>query len=448
MRKHSMHAARAAVRSAGVYGDSIVEDEALARLGAVPVALLADALIDEKVSSLVLERLKGGGAELAGGLHGQARFAEARARIEAVARHKDDVLPMVDRQARELGISVWAIKGLAAEGAYPERAVRDLGDLDLMVATVDDAVRLTARLREAGYDFDNLEWPWVKRSLESGVIYGQFNLNDGALENRPTIDLHFGGYSVRHCGFHPLGTGERKPGLSYYEIQQNMPLLVANAAGDHDITTKDLNDFGLALQDPSMDWDQLLRELEAIKLLGFFKRLAEELDATPLRPLYRDSVLPTRLKRVRAETPAPRVSLMWQRRWAATVRHAYALGARHSYARATVTTLSAARYYWGHRVVKVRSRAIRPGPRLPRLVNWTCVRLIPAALVKRLRSGDDGTAAGASFLPVRGPQRSLSEELTAIRSPVGDIIRTRLGDFVPAVYHVDDPWQRLNEGTK
>ncbi|TDD15100.1 nucleotidyltransferase family protein [Nonomuraea diastatica] len=447
MRKHSMHAARAAVRSAGVYGDSIA-DGALSRLSALPISILSDALIDEKVSSLVLERLNGGRAGLVSGLYGQARFAEARARIEAVKRHKDEVLQMIDQQAGELGISVWAIKGLAAESAYPERMVRDLGDLDLMVATVDDAIRLTARLRTAGYDFDNLEWPWVKKSLESGVIYGQFNLNDGALENRPTIDLHFGGYSVRHCGLHPLDTGEQEPGLSYYDIQQNLPLIVANAAGDHDITTKDLNDLALALQNPSVDWDRLLRQLEAIKLLEFFKHMAEQLDATPLRRLYRDSALPPRLKKVRAETPAPRVSLMRHRRWAATVRHAYALGARHSYARAMVTTLSAARYYWGHRMVKVRSRAVRPGPRLPRLVNWTCVRLIPAAMVKQLRNGDDGAVAGPSFLPVRGIQRSLSAELTAIRSPVGDIIRTCLGDFVPAVYHVDDPWQRLSEGTK
>lgn len=433
-RSARIYTARMIVRRAGLYSRRDGPQQLPSAFGTLSAEDLSAAIVDEKVSSLLLEQLREQRPGLVSELYRQPGFAQTRTRIETIVHHKASVLEVIDREASALGIEVWAIKGLAAQTGYHDPDVRDLGDLDLMVAGVDEAVRLTDRLMPVGYDFHSQEWPWVKRSVESGVIYGQFSLKHEAPERHPAIDLHFGGYSVRHCGLHPLGAWDRRPGLSYYGTQQNLPLIVGNAAGDHDITTKDINDLAIALEDPAIDWALVLEQLEAVHLLGFFRRMIDELDATPLRLLHRDSALSPLLADVRPEVPAPGPSFAQQRRWAATVLHAFAIGARHSYLRAGVTTMTAAHYYWGNRTLKVRPRGVGGPRRLPKLNNWTCLRLIP---VDALRHRSGASAPRRSrFLQVDGPCRSLSAELTAIRSPVGNIIRTPLGDFLPGVYRV------------
>jgi hypothetical protein len=429
---HGNSDARMIVRRAGLCCDLVGQKPALSPLDTLSVEHLADAVIKEKVSSLLLRRLREHRPELIDALYRQPSFAESRVRIETLVQHKAHVLDLIDREARDLAIEVGAVKGLAAQRHYPDPAVRDLGDLDLMVTDVDVAIRLTARLIAAGYDFHRLEWPWVKRSVESGHIYGQFSLKHSI---HPAIDLHFGGYSVRHCALHPLEIDDAKPGLFYYCTQRNLPLIVANAAGDHDVTTKDLNDLAIAIKDSAVDWPRVLQELDGVGLLGFFKCVMEQLAATPLRAIYRDSLLPGLLSGVRREVPAPYPSYARQRRWAVTVLHAFAVGARHSYGRAGITTATAARYYWGNRVTKMRRGG--SGPRLPRLNNWTCVRLIPAAMLQTLEGDGGGTARESRFLPFSGPQDRLSGELNRVRTPNGDIIRTALGDFLPAVYRLE-----------
>jgi hypothetical protein len=437
MNSTSMAAARMIVRQSGVYRGSVEGVPLPNELYSLEIEQLSESIVREKVSSLLLRRLHEHRPELVEKLSRQPTLSKARARIEALVRHEGDVLSLIGREAEALGFPVWAVKGLAARPKYHDPGVRDLGDLDLMVAGVDEAIRLTDRLCSAGYEFHGQELPWIKRSLETGVIYGQFSLKRGAPEQEPAIDLHFGGYSIRHCGLHRLGDGDRRPGLRYYSTQQNLPLIVGNAAGDHEITTKDLSDLAIAMTDEAIDWPTVLEELDEVKLLGFFRRMVDQLEATPLRSSYLDSPLPPLLKDVRREVPAPHPSGSRRRRWAATVSHAFAVGARHSSARAAVTSLSAARYYWGDRTMSVRSGKGRAVPRLPKLTSWTCVRLVPATMLRRLHDTDSDVSPGPRFLDVSGPERQLSDELVAISSPIGDVVRSCLGDFLPAVFHLD-----------
>src|SRR5262249_20226475 len=161
------------------------------------------------------------------------------------------------------------IKGLSARAWYPEPAMRDVGDIDLMVAAIDDAVRLAAGVRRLGYTFERKELPWLKRWPDADLVYGQFNLKAIKLYALPNIDIHFGGSSVRPCGPHRIAPRDRGPGLSYYTAQDNIPLLVGNAAGDHQITTKDLNDILRCLEGEDVDWEHVCRELDDVALLPF-----------------------------------------------------------------------------------------------------------------------------------------------------------------------------------
>lgn len=432
-------AARTIVRSAGVHHHRAGQDPLARELYDLPPQDLADAMIREKVSSLLLDRLRVDRPDLVDSLHRQPAFQEARARISTLVRHKTKVLNVIDGEAKAAGIGVSAVKGLAAQLAYSDPSLRDLGDLDLMVADANAAIRLTHRLLSHGYDFHAKEWPWIKRSVDSGVLYGQFSLKHGDETRHPAIDLHFGGYSIRHCGLYSVAARETMPGVSYYSMQQNLPLIVGNSAGDHEITTKDLIDLAIALRDPAIDWNLLLAELAEVNLLGFFKQMIEELAATSLQAVYRDSRLPALLKDVRREIPAPHRSLARQRRWAVTVLHSYATGARDSHTRAVITSGTALRYYWGDRMVRVRPRLNRSGPRLPALNNWTCVRLIPMAMLDTFRCGGNGLGPRPRPLTLAGTLEHLSTEIDIVHSPSGDIIRTVLGDFVPVVYNIEMP---------
>ncbi|MGW4802130.1 nucleotidyltransferase family protein, partial [Nonomuraea sp. NPDC004297] len=222
---------------------------------------IAQALMLEKVAGRVLHRLTAAGSPLPAQLLKHPRFATVQGRREVLLRTSDAVLATVHELASNLGLPVWALKGLSARRMYSDPQLRDLGDLDLMVATFDDAVRLTGALRELGYGFNRHELPWIKRTSGPRDLYGQFSLHHRDPAHSPGIDLHFGGYSIRHCALHPLPELDKTPGLSYLTPAQNLPMMVGNAAGDHKITTKDLNDLALALDQPDVNVRRLLTQL-------------------------------------------------------------------------------------------------------------------------------------------------------------------------------------------
>jgi hypothetical protein len=75
---------------------------------------------------------------------------------------------------------------------------------------------------------------------------------------------------------------------------------------------------------------------------------------------------------------------------------------------------------------------------MPALNPWTCVRLVPVELVERLLAASDDAPLGPARLDVTGPARSLSAEMTIVRLPQGDVVRSKMGDFLPTVHYTVD----------
>lgn len=424
--------ARRLVRAAGILGDRH-SPEALDRLTDLPPGVVASALMVEKVTSLVLARLTAAGSPLAERLFDHPRFVTIRRRRDLLVRTDEEILGTVHERAVGLGLPVWGMKGLSARRRYPEPRLRDLGDLDLMVPGLDDAIRLTGELRELGYGFNRHEFPWIKRAPDSGHLYGQFNLHSRTPGRWPGIDLHFGGYSVRHCGLYRLPALDTTPGLSYLNVARNLPMMVANAAGDHRITTKDLNDLALAMDDQQVDWPHLLEELDAVCLTGFFAALVDALRATPLGDTGPAGKLADLVSGIRRERPDPAGDWSNRRRWAATVAHSFAYGRRRSPGGAIVATLTAARYY--ARPLRLRAGYGIGTTRLPRPAGWRCVRLVPVELLGRALRRDDDVPLGDAFLDLGEAGQRLSEDCTVMSSPRGQFVRMPIGDFLPTVYY-------------
>jgi hypothetical protein len=307
--------------------------------------------------------------------------------------------------------------------------------MDIMVRSVDDAVRLTAVLRAQGYTFERRELPWLKRWPDTSTMYGQFNLKFIKLYGLPNIDLHFGGYSMRHCGLHHLREPDSQSGLSYYSRQDNILLLVGNAAGDHRITTKDVNDLLHCLDCEQVSWEHVLSELEAVALVPFSQVMLRRVQEACSLTLSQRATVENVLGTTRPEWPEPATHRSWERRRLATVKNAFRLGARHSYRRAITTTLTACRYYRKPLRLAVRRRRGWPVSRMPVLNPWTCLRLVPVELLKRIMTESDHAPLGPSRLGVTGPSEALSAELSIVRLPHGDIVRSNIGDFLPTVYY-------------
>jgi hypothetical protein len=396
---------------------------------------LAAALIIEKVCYRVLDLLERSGSAMVKQLMMDADFSNHMTRLQTLAATRTALVSVLDGAARELGIPVWAIKGLCAREWYAQPELRDVGDIDIMVRGVDDAVRLTALVRPHGYTFERKELPWLKGSLDGLTLYGQFNLKAARLYALPNIDIHFGGYSVRHCGLYRVPHPDDGPGLSAYRRHDNILLLVGNAAGDHRVTTKDVNDLLLCLDRDDVSWEHVRAELDGVALLPFFNVMLRQLRAACRLTVPQREQVDRMLAGSRPEWPQPGTSRGWERRWAATTTHAWRLGARHSYRRAFVAALSACRYYWKPLRLSVTGRRGWPAPRFPALNPWTCVRLVPVELVERLLTQSDSAPLGPADLGVGGPARALSSELCIVRSPRGDIVRARIGDFLPTVYY-------------
>ena len=430
--------AREVVRAAGVLAPRLTERRAVEELERLPESDLARALVAEKVCFRVLDllgRYRSGKVEA---LESDGAFANHMIRLRRMAETGTAVVDTLDTIGRALGVPVSGIKGLSARAWYAEPAMRDVGDIDLMASCLDDAVRLAAAVRGLGYTFERRELPWLKRWPDADLVYGQFKLKAIELYALPNIDIHFGGYSVRHCGLHRSPPQDHGPGLSYYTAQDNIPLLVGNAACDHQITTKDLNDIFLCLDREDVDWQHVCRELDDVALLPFFHLMLRRLkDASRLTVSQRRTV-DGMLGRSHGEWPRPATHRGWHRRWLATTTHAFRLGMRHSYSRALVTALSACRYYRRPLRLAVTARRGRRAGRMPALNPWTCVRLVPVELVERLLAASDEAALGPARLDVTGPARSLSTEMTIVRLPQGDVVRSRMGDFLPTVHYTVD----------
>ncbi|MGC4813658.1 nucleotidyltransferase family protein [Micromonospora sp. DT228] len=291
----------------------------------------------------------------------------------------------LDEIAREEGIQILGGKGLGVRRLYPDEAIRDFNDIDLFVRTRDDATRLCRRLRvELGYRYQRQELPWFKSDPERHLVYGQFAL--AAPPARPellNVDIHFGDYSVRHCGLLglPATFPEHAPGLHSLPLEANLACIVNNAAGDYFVTAKDTNDLLLSLSRFDLDTFGVL--IRQARLDGFLASIVAALRDSSILTDEQEAAL-RELPPARTHELAPKPDGQnWGVRCLGTALHAFETTRRSGVVRATRIAANAFSYYRKrHRLRVVRGRRIGGLP--SRLNRWTCVRLVPVDMAVSL----------------------------------------------------------------
>jgi hypothetical protein len=310
-------------------------------------------------------------------------------------------LALLDQLATRLGREIFGGKGVSAHATYPDRSVRDFNDCDVFVRSREDATALSRVLRdEFGYQYQKYELPWFKIDPSDGLFYGQIALV--APKDNPDLlntDIHFGDYSVRHCGrlriMDAIPAGS--PGLHMIAPEENLACTVNNAAGDYFVTAKDTNDLLMALSLPAFDVDRFAGALRRSHLDRFFGFIAGTLRASTVLTEQQERRLST-IPTSRTLEPPPRLDEPdWNRRCLATTLHAFAVRRPAGLAPAIRVAGSAFSYYRKHFRLRVtlsrRSEddAVHYNP-------WTCIRLVPPTLALGLL--DEPTDAGRSAAPL------------------------------------------------
>jgi putative nucleotidyltransferase-like protein len=422
-----------ALLSLGCLSTKIPAREAIDELRHIPPQEAAEFFRRHKVRILVDRKLAEESAPTASVLR-TAISDQVRAvskRLELVP----EIVGQLDNAGRELGVCVVGIKGLAAREYYQDLMVRDLGDWDVYVESEREAWALTGWLRHQGYDYDKNELPWFKSDLKSGKLYGQVRIQRQIEGVTAFVDIHFGGYSVRHCGLFRVRIPAQEHGWRVIDRTQNMVMSVANAAGDQFITAKDLNDLSLALDEPSLDWDSIREGIKSVGLQGFFDNMLRLL--LEVGDLNGDAILQARsLAFAEVTEPLPPI---WEpdekQRRLVTRRHAFAQGRQKSLLRGLVAAGTAARYYNADLSLRLVRRR---GGKLPRFRPWTCVRLVPVSLAAQL-SGP-GRRSSSSLMATRRAQATRtalcpSGAIQRVRTANGDLVEAAEDLFLPTVYY-------------
>lgn len=292
----------------------------------------------------------------------------------------------LDTGVAELGLAVAGIKGLATRGLYPDANTRDVGDLDVLVEDVDEAWRLAGWLRTRGYDWYPEELPWLKRDAATGRVYGQVAVRRYVGPVPLRVDIHFAGYSVRHCR---LASGPvTGTGLHTWEPAENLPALLGNAAGDHVIRLKDINDVALMLAaEPRLEWEPALARVRAVGLDRFWNAVVDEvLRTSRLSDRARALATELRFPGVRPER-VPLGEKDWSGRCRATAVDAFRSGSGAG--QKARRAWGAWRYYRRPLQLRVTDRC-RHGRGNARLLdslrNDVCVRLVPTRMVRQRSS--------------------------------------------------------------
>ncbi|GAA2220427.1 hypothetical protein GCM10009850_122400 [Nonomuraea monospora] len=359
-------------------------DEQLDAVRETPTGMAFATLRRHKVLVQAWRRLAGTGLPLAGLL-----------REETLPQRRQQLtLPDTWRVLEEIGAGAGyrpaLMKGVAARLWYPDPALRHLGDLDVWLPGQADAWHLCRNLMRYGWRLNGDELPWVK-ATGAGDEYGVINMVS-TRPDRHDVDIHFGHYSVRHCAWIPLTAGRvaddsgRPPRLA---DEDNLAVILANAAGDHAIGLKDVNDILLAAgRGAALDWERVRHLLGFAGLREFaaaFVRTAARLYAGAPREPESLAVIRRELGGARRPERVPDgTGSTWLRR-SATVRHAWRVGLRDGVRSAALSAGTAAVYY----CLPLRPRLVRwaGGPvdgvirdRSPR----RCVRLVPLQHLARL----------------------------------------------------------------
>jgi hypothetical protein len=393
-------------------------------------AAVAAAVIRQKVVRLAVRRIGRLAPRYLDRLMGRPELAARVAQLADSERHREAVLAWVGDAAREIGAGAQLIKGAVARTWYADPSVRDVNDVDLMVDSAADAFELTARLIAGGYRFEVNELPWIK-ATDDGRVYGQINLGSPRGSRWPSVDIHFSNYSVRHCAYLPH-TPSGRTGVHHAGVETTIVHLVANVAGDYLMTTKDLNDLSLCLNDMRVDWTAVVGALAAVRIDGFLgvvmRRVLHSCGLTEEATRTARGVV-ARVGRDRYADSRPGIP---GRRVLGTVSHSFAIGRRRGVSTAVLRAYDAWRYY--RRPLRLHlARGGSGTVDVGRLNAWTCVRLVPVELAAAL-ADPASPAPGLRQLADR-PQWPLCAGLDVVTTPRGALVRAGDRTFVPTVYY-------------
>ncbi|GGS49128.1 hypothetical protein GCM10010221_55230 [Streptomyces parvus] len=359
------------------------------------------------------------------------RLAERASVMASRWSSSAEVGRLVTRFAEEEGVSWWTMKGFSFRPLYPEGCRRDVGDLDVLVTTMDDAWKLARRLREDSYIYLDIELPWFKRDVTTGELYGQIRLTTPN-RDRLSIDIHAGPYSVRHCAVMPLRRtweGHGTPG-GPLAFEDDVCAVVANAAGDCFVTAKMVNDLLLCLE-RDLDIAYVHATLDHAGLLPFLATcLGRVRDWCEVTPAQSEQI--ARLTPALSPEPVPPVTgADGDVRCEVTVAHARGIAGRlfpQDAGRVESVAASALDAYGtDHPLRLVREDEVQPLV-WDDLNNWTCVRLVPQELaVARLVGGEPKPQARVE------PGRALSEQVTVVGTGSGTLVHAIGDTFVPTV---------------
>jgi hypothetical protein len=404
----------------GVLAPRLEARELLPALRRHPAGVLAALYERHKVLTVVAERLHNDDNEM------RALGEALQPAVATMARRHgevDRVLELLNAIGREADADIGLIKGLRGQQLYDDPRRRDIGDFDVYVATVSEAWRCAVALLERGFDFALDEPPWFKRD-ETGVTYGQVRL--GRVDEDLWIDLHFGRYSVRNCSQLEVSA---PPGGGPVRLEENIPMLVANAAGDCFTTVKDLNDLYLALTCGEVDWDEVRRRIRSTRLEGYFNGMLKRVEALFDLGNQRPGVRALRFPRAYE----PRPSLLresWTQRCLLTTWHTWHVTNSSHLRRRGAITREAWRYYRRPLATRLVAEAMPAVPLRPEaLKSWVCVRTIPLENLELSRRFPH-QASGSSTR--RGWQITDDVEVVSLNGTDSLIVGDRV--LIPTVY--------------
>ncbi|MCU1640726.1 MAG: hypothetical protein JWN03_1001 [Nocardia sp.] len=362
--------------------DLATSNAALAVLGPEKSAEL---LIRHKVSRIARARLAGLGADPVAAATAQL-LADYIEPIDIRFLGSGELLDLVARVAAEGGFGVRRMKGFSQRDRYPQGLIRDVGDIDLLVADYDAAWLLAEAFLDRGYIYPPHELPWFKGDLTGG-LYGQVRLISPGRVELP-IDIHVGPYSVRHCGLMPMRTdltahigGEPLPPVDPID---DFCCVIGNAAGDCFIDAKTVNDIVLALRahpDPEALRAAVHPTLDAAALLPFFATCLDRVHALCAPDPALSAALDLLRPDVEPEPQPPLAAPNADHRIEVTIAHAGFAAERvpgSSPALTAAIVEGARRAYSSPSPLLVTELPYDDSRRaLPQLVRWNCVRLVP-----------------------------------------------------------------------
>lgn len=331
---------------------------------------------------------------------------------------------VAELRAHSADLPVRLMKGLGVRSWYPSGWRRDIGDADLWVPDMDSGLRLTSMLRDLGFTYEPGEMPWLKRDM-NGTLFGQFRMQHPD-PKRVDVDVHIGPYSVRYCGLLEFAASRENRTWEPLADEDNLCAVVGNAAGDCFIEAKAINDLVVSTGRP-LDFQYVVRSLRQAGLTGFLNALvARTLEACALRDDQREVLL-----RLRTDDDAEDVPLAAtdddDRRTSLVTTHTRQVvrGLTGDAAAAERIARDAERAYGSPRSFRLRTSGGKPH-RLPEMNPWTCVRLAPQPLIRRICDRHDR-------VPLRGRRTRLAGDLELIEAEVGDLLRFRADVFLPTI---------------